>query len=793
MGFVFEAWQLSLQRVVALKVLAGMVSLTETSIQRFQREAQAAAKLHHTNIVPIYAQGDHEGVYYYAMELVNGRSLHAIIEEARRGRSSDLGLTETRPMSGSGSTSGTGWGSDGTEEGSGVSLGTGGGTGPAPGASAGAATWQHVLSPTTVEHFDTMARLIATVAEALEYAHQAGVIHRDIKPHNLILGGDGRLCITDFGLARLLEQPAVTMTGEFLGSPLYMSPEQISGAAGQVDHRTDVYSLGATLYEWLTLRPPFPGQNREQVISRIMSGDATAPRSVDPRIPVDLETICLKAIEKEPSKRYQTAGDMAADLRRFLERNAIFARRAGLVRQAKKFVVRHQVGVLGSMLIAVILLFGGALLKAHLQSRGKAQPDDTGIGQQGVAIVPAPQDQSMAAGRTAELNTAPETPVPLPQLRTLASRSREPITDDLAQDPYARGEQVAQQLLQYFGDDEPIESNLADQLDEFKDEVSRRLADDLLAAQLEALRALVDGAAPDAAVGPADESFFRAMAATAAGDTDQALEWVDRAFAEDADHERALALKTALRCRQGQITEMKQEATRLVAVNDQSAEAQVLLGAAHLLLGEADPARARFDRAAQLGEASAWLFVLQGLAHARANNLLDAMRAYNQAVKLEPDHVVARLAHGKAHYYMGSFEEALRDADLLVELLPASSAAYVFRAECHDKLLEFQQSVKDYTKAIELGGTSMTLVGRLAWAMANVEKQQVSTRSAEALAGEEAGSEVERAEEHPPSEAQRENVNWLDDWIRQNLSGPDSASSPPRPSPSYRPFGFLRT
>jgi len=191
------------------------------------------------------------------------------------------------------------------------------------------------------DHFDRIARMIAEVADGLEYAHRQGVIHRDIKPSNLLLSPEGRLSINDFGLARVLEQPGMTLTGEFVGTPAYMSPEQITAGRAPLDYRTDIYSLGATLYELLTLQPPFSGERRDQMIAQIMHKEPRLPRALNRQIPVDLETICLKAMEKDPDRRYQTAGALAEDLRRYLNRFAIRARRAGPLVRVRKWVRRH--------------------------------------------------------------------------------------------------------------------------------------------------------------------------------------------------------------------------------------------------------------------------------------------------------------------------------------------------------------------------------------------------------------------------------------------------------------------
>src|SRR5262249_19501057 len=151
---------------------------------------------------------------------------------------------------------------------------------------------------------------------------------RDIKPSNLLLSTDGRLHISDFGLARMLEEPGMTITGEFMGSPSYMSPEQITAGRIPLDHRTDIYSLGVVLYELLALQPPFIGNSRDQILAQIVQKEPKPPRSLNKKVPLDLETICLKALEKDPDRRYQTAGAMAEDLRRFVNRFEISARRA---------------------------------------------------------------------------------------------------------------------------------------------------------------------------------------------------------------------------------------------------------------------------------------------------------------------------------------------------------------------------------------------------------------------------------------------------------------------------------
>ena len=335
MGVVYEARQMSLNRRIALKVLSGGLGLTAKAVQRFRREAEAAAKLHHTNIVPVYATGEEDGTHFYAMELIDGPSLDHVIRQMRAPSVEQDHLAQTGPYFANA-------GDTGAMALTSSSLGSGSG------------------------YFDAVARMIAEVADALEYAHQQGVIHRDIKPSNLLLSQTGRLSVNDFGLARMLEQPGMTMTGEFVGTPAYMSPEQITAGRIPLDHRTDIYSLGATLYELLTLEPPHKGASREQVLAQIVQKEPKSPRRIRKNLPRDLETICLKCLEKDPDRRYQTAGQLAEDLRRYVNRFAISARRAGPLTKLKKWTKRHPgVAVLVGCLLVAVLTTGFFAWQVH--------------------------------------------------------------------------------------------------------------------------------------------------------------------------------------------------------------------------------------------------------------------------------------------------------------------------------------------------------------------------------------------------------------------------------------------
>jgi serine/threonine protein kinase len=338
MGIVYEAEQLSLGRRVALKVLPFAATMDPRQLQRFQNEARAAASLEHPHIVPVHGVGCERGVHYYAMRFIEGQSLAEVIA-AQRGPSKPRLLSEPRPSGrGEWQPLPDGRGSDSTTP-------------------VAALTTQR--APRDAASFRQIAEWGIQAAEALEYAHSLGIVHRDIKPANLMIDGQGHLWVTDFGLARTAADAGLTMTGDVLGTLRYMSPEQALARHGLVDHRTDVYSLGTTLYELLTGKPAVSGKDREEILNAITLEEPHRPRAIDSAIPRDLETIVLKAMTKEPDDRYATARDLAGDLRRFTGDRPITARPPSLWKKAAKWSQRHKpliYAAVACLLIAFIVL-----------------------------------------------------------------------------------------------------------------------------------------------------------------------------------------------------------------------------------------------------------------------------------------------------------------------------------------------------------------------------------------------------------------------------------------------------
>ena len=365
MGVVYESEQISLGRRVALKVLPFAASIDSRQLQRFKTEAQAAAYLHHPHIVPIHSVGCERGVHYYAMQFIEGQSLAEVVRGLRHMRRMDpqgqlrafarengrteLTLLEQLATPRLDSTPGSHTGSGRSES------GEPDGHNPAKGASTPRTHSSGRASATDRAFFRTAAHWGIQAAEALHYAHEQGVIHRDVKPANLLLDVRGDIWVTDFGLARLQSDPGLTVTGDLVGTLRYMSPEQAQAKHGVIEYRSDIYSLGATLYELLSLRPAFAGYDREVLLRRIASEEPPSLRRVAPSIPRELETIVAKAMSKEPAERYVTARDLADDLKRFLEDRPILARPPSLSDQFAKWSRRKR----GLVISAVALLAVG--------------------------------------------------------------------------------------------------------------------------------------------------------------------------------------------------------------------------------------------------------------------------------------------------------------------------------------------------------------------------------------------------------------------------------------------------
>lgn len=372
MGIVYEARQISLGRPVALKVLPASLLADERTVARFKREARVAASLHHPNIVGVHSMGVEDGTPYFAMELSSGETLQRILWRLRPSGPSaeDAGAAATtQKLAKILEILGRGDGEPAGREGrqwSGAAAGA-----PSP-------KWRwlplaplgrrdRARSDSRQLYFVRVAGIFAGAADGLQHAHENGIIHRDLKPSNLILDRLGRLRILDFGLANVEGLPHLTLSAERLGTPLYMSPEQAQDPPGPLGPGTDIYSLGATLYEMLVLRPPHRGRDIPETLRAIALEDPPALRRINRSVPRDLETIVMKCLRKDPRARYGSAEALAADLRRFTRGLPIVAEPPPVHERLARRAWSSRRGILRTCAAALVLAILSLSLAGHVR------------------------------------------------------------------------------------------------------------------------------------------------------------------------------------------------------------------------------------------------------------------------------------------------------------------------------------------------------------------------------------------------------------------------------------------
>jgi serine/threonine protein kinase/Flp pilus assembly protein TadD len=745
MGVVYEAVQLSLGRRVALKVLPFTAALDAGQLQRFKNEAQAAAHLHHANIVPVYAVGSQRGLHYYAMQFIEGQTLAALVEDLRQ----LAGLGPRRPG------------------GPAPSL-------PASAVPAGAADTCKLAAGSTVHStqgpafFRTVAGLAAQAAGALEHAHGQGVVHRDVKPANLLLDVQGNLWVTDFGLARVQSDTRLTLTGDLMGTLRYMSPEQALAWPGGADHRSDVYSLGVTLYELLTLEPAFGGLDRQELLRQIAFEEPRPPRRVNRKVPAELETIVLKAMAKAPGERYATAGELADDLRRFLADEPIRARRPTAVQRARKWARRHRavVGAAAAALLAALAVLAGSVgwvvrdraarqagvaadievaLNAARRARGEGNWSQARAAlQRADALLhhdAAGPDLAGRVGRLqrelAEEEAAGRLVARLEELRLLqATLNNDKFDLQRALPDYRQAfaeyglrpdsMTVPEAAALLVGRPPVVRATLLAALDHwlilarFKKAPEAAWLDRVLAEadsdpwrrRVRAARAANDRRAleqlaqeVDAAAQPPEELFLLDISLRQRGAREGALTLLRRA--QDAfpgdfwiNHDLGQALE---QCRPPRYEEAVRFLTAAVAIRPPSAGARLNLGFAFLELGRYDEAVGAFRRSIELKPDYGPAYHNLGTALAHQGRLDEAVAALRRAAELRPGHAAAHYDLGCALGRTGRDAEAAAAYRRAIELRPDCAQAHCNLGHVLRQQGEFGAALEAMRRGHELG------------------------------------------------------------------------------------------
>ncbi|MHC4342808.1 MAG: protein kinase domain-containing protein, partial [Planctomycetota bacterium] len=507
---------------------------------------------------------------------------------------------------------------------------------------------------------------------------------RDIKPANLMLSREGHLCVTDFGLARMLQEPGMTVSGSFLGTPAYMSPEQIAAGRIPLDHRTDIYSLGAVLYELLTLQRPFPGESREEILTGVLTRDPRPPRRFNAKVPVDLETICLKALEKDPDRRYATAGEFAQDLRQYLQRGLIAAQRAGLVRRASKSIRRHPTLATAAGLAVLFAAVVGGIVWMNARQAAAAELERLVLDGE-LAREAGLHDQSLARAEAALAIDPQNAPARLLQARAriqlLETRAVVQDTRDrLAREP---DDWVSHLILAFAGSNDYDPDLSVD-----------------APAHVRALERL----APESA----DAYFVRAQ--IAAGPLER-LDLLNRSLEINPRNARALNERiNALRMRKD-FQSAFLDCERLITAHERSPQGYRMKA-----------------------------LVLRDLHdHAGAFEAIERAIAMTDEDEQSTDAAWNYQARAEIHTARGDNREASADLDRAIALSPDFISALTDRAHCHTRAGEYQRAVAVARRVIEINPDYRYAHFRLFLAYWNLQERD-QLREALAALGERAES-----------------------------------------------------
>jgi serine/threonine protein kinase/Flp pilus assembly protein TadD len=760
MGVVYEAEQVSLGRKVALKVLPFAAMLDQKQLQRFQNEARAAASLRHPNIVQVHFVGCERAVHFYAMDHIEGQTLGEVIRHLRGLE----GLEGDAPDD-----------ADQAVANLADSLASGRFAPPKASSAAYAPTEAYTYEQTPKEvagaerseppaaetkrtpqaaisserstkspaYFRSIAEIGVQVAEALDHAHEHGVIHRDVKPSNVILDNSGKPWVTDFGLARIETDATLTVSGDLLGTVRYMSPEQALAKRIVVDHRTDVYSLGVTLYELLTLQPVFSGQDRQELLRQIAFEEPKPPRGLNRAVPEEIETIVLKAMAKNPAERYDTAQELADDLRRFLEDRPIRARRPTLVQLAAKWSRRHKPIVWSAVVSTFVLLVAGLVglgtgnvmitkerdaKDQALVAKDEALDEKTAaLKEKHAALVLAKANllKAEAERQRAESNLT----LALDALDTVYLRTigRDRLLGKSDPDQARRELSNTERTLIEAGLD--FYAQIASQNEESTPATFETARAHLQIAMLQA--SLDEGEAADAAFSeaiarlkrltesfPKNADYFKQLgiAYVALGNHSRWYPWFPQARETFADAARALTKSIELNPKDAEVYSVRAEAhfnlrrweqaledcSQAIQLRPNDAALYVRRSRALCAKGEHAKAIDDCNSALRIDPKSLWALHIRSICYRLSGRYNEALEDANSILLVKPDAWWALGQRALNYIYLGAYEKAIADYCEVIRHESEKSGAYPYRAEAYSALGRYDEALADAKRFVEL-------------------------------------------------------------------------------------------
>jgi len=658
MGAVFLARQISLDRDVALKVISDIRGARGKSLERFKREAKVLAKISHPNIVPIYEVGEQGPYSYFAMEHVAGVSLDKILSSIRKAhpdeKASDVMTECLEAQIGI-------YAEKEVDSGSGAEIDT--------------------------DYIVAISRIIVSIASALEYAHNKSILHRDIKPSNILIASDGTAKLVDFGLARAQTQQTITISGEFFGTPSYVSPEQIRKPE-TVDCRSDVYSLAATYYECLTLHPPFEGDTVNETLTRVVSRPAVPPKKYCPRLSADFNTVLLHALEKLPDDRYRSAADLAADIKNVLDFRPITAKRPSITRRTYKALRRNplKIAIIGISISLIVL--GYVLSSLYLQERkitaaGRLYAD-------GISKI---AEKKYAEALECFMVALEKDPTHV-QAAWLAASCCQDLDDH----------EGAIRLYKRALENDPKCARAYQGLGD----AYRVLGEHEKAIEFYRQSIVIE---PNSLAAHGN----LAMSYEARGEYAEAIESYKCVLSIDPDHEGTLLRLAGCYHSSKHYTEAEEACRKLLRLKPNDPVVYGMLASAQKECGALDDAVKSYERAVDIDPNFSSMYFAMGVYYQEANRHEEAIEPYRMAVQSDPNNTDYKLALAGAYQICERYQEAIASYKRYLDAEPNDAATYRRLGYCLSKSKRYDEALKAYGRSIELEPGNATGYSSLGW------------------------------------------------------------------------------